>query len=157
MFNHSLGNLEPLSCTKFLSWYTNFPRQSFESCSMIHDYFRFNLDEEPMTAMFINVNIIDPYNWIYIFRSRSIKKLQGEINIVRNIFLWGLKFYWDCLFIVLSFLQFMTRVNRVKLHKNSHESVTHAEFISRINTFYIANKSSTNVYPCQRDTPSFIP
>lgn len=48
----------------------------------------------------------------------------------------------------------MTRVNRVKLHKNSHESVTHAEFISRINTFYIANKSSTNVYPCQRDTHS---
>lgn len=39
VFNHSLGNLEPLSCTKFLSWYTNFPRQSFESCSIIHDYF----------------------------------------------------------------------------------------------------------------------
>lgn len=38
-----------------------------------------------------------------MFTSRSIKKLHGEINIVRNIFLWGLKFYWDCLFIVLSF------------------------------------------------------
>lgn len=41
VFNHSLGNFERnLSRTQVsIHWCTNFPRQSFESCSMIHHYF----------------------------------------------------------------------------------------------------------------------